>query len=70
MRVCLRIRMDLMHPVPVRFSRDQLAWLDSQRHGPIVTRSEVLRHLVADAMERDRRRLKAVERRVLEGSRP
>lgn len=47
--------MDLMHPVPVRFSRDQLAWLDSQRQGPFVTRSEVLRHLVADAMDRDRR---------------
>lgn len=60
--------MDLMHPVPVRFSRDQIDWLDSQRRGPVVTRSEVLRHLVADAMARDRRRIRAVQRRVAEAA--
>lgn len=43
-------------PVPVRLSPAQLAWLDTHRKGPIVTRSEAIRHLIAAAMKRDARR--------------
>lgn len=53
-----------MQPVNVRLPDDQIAWLDSQRQDPFVTRSEVLRHVVADSMARDRQRLKAARRRL------
>lgn len=58
--------MEPMLTLNVRFSREQVEWLDARRQGPIVTRSEVLRHLVADAMACDRRRSRAAQRRVAE----
>jgi hypothetical protein len=52
---------------PVRLSTEQVKWLDSLITGPIVTRSEALRHVVADAMKRDSHRRNALARKILQG---
>lgn len=52
---------------PVRLSIEQVKWLDSLITGPIVTRSEALRHVVADAMKRDSQRRSALARKILQG---
>lgn len=53
-----------LQPLPVRLSPEQLDWLDGLIQGPIVSRSEALRHVVADAMRRDQRRRRALQRRM------
>lgn len=63
----LRNRMEpsqSLRPLPVRLSATQIEWLDTLVTGPIVTRSEALRHVVADAMKRDARRRRALTRKV------
>lgn len=50
----------------VRFSREQVEWLDTLRRGPLVTRSEVLRHVVADAMARERQEQITDQRRQVD----
>ena len=56
-----------LQPLPVRLSREQVEWLDGLITGPIVTRSEALRHVVADAMKRDARRRRALTRKIHHG---
>jgi len=56
--------MPTMQPLNVRLPREQLAWLDGLRKGPIVTRSEALRHIVDEAMKRDARRRPALASKV------
>ena len=56
-----------LQPLPVRLSREQVNWLDGLIAGPIVTRSEALRHVVADAMKRDARRRRALTRKIHQG---
>jgi Arc/MetJ-type ribon-helix-helix transcriptional regulator len=46
-------------PHTFRLPDEQLAWLDSQCVGPVVSRSEALRHAVQVAMELDRQRAEA-----------
>jgi hypothetical protein len=53
-----------LQPLPARLSRDQIAWLDTLVAGPIVSRSEALRHVVADAMKRDARRRRALTAKI------
>lgn len=53
-----------LRPLPVRLSEAQVAWLDSLVAGPIVTRSEALRHVVNEAMQRDARRRRALTRKT------
>jgi Arc/MetJ-type ribon-helix-helix transcriptional regulator len=60
--------MDQMQPINVRLSPEQRAWLDEMRGGPIVTRSEALRHVLADAMQRDARRRRALTSKIRSGN--
>lgn len=46
-------------PVPCRLTVEQVNWLDAQRVGPVVSRSEALRHAVQVAMELDQQRAEA-----------
>lgn len=55
--------MALADPLPVRLPPEQLEWLDSLCSGPITTRAEALRHVLAKAMASDLRRRRAAARR-------
>jgi hypothetical protein len=45
--------MALADPLPVRLPPEQLEWLDSLCSGPITTRAEALRHVLAKAILTD-----------------
>lgn len=59
--------MPLADPFNLRLSETHMAFLDEirERHSHI-TRAAALRHVLDDAMARDRRRMKAAQRRVVE----
>jgi hypothetical protein len=43
----------LMTPLSVQFTAEQQAWLDRRTRGGLLSRSSVIRLIVAEAMERD-----------------
>jgi hypothetical protein len=61
--------MPLADPFALRLSEAHMAFLDEvrERHCHI-TRAAALRHVLDDAMARDRRRLRAVQRRVAQAA--
>ncbi len=45
-----------LRPLSFKLTPEQITWLDARRKGALITRSEVLRHLIAAAMDREQRR--------------
>jgi hypothetical protein len=43
----------MMTPLSVQFTLEQQAWLDKRTRGGLLSRSSVIRLIVAEAMERD-----------------
>jgi hypothetical protein len=55
--------MALADPCPFRLPQEQLDWLDTLCVGPVATRSQALRDVLAKAMATDLRRRRAAARR-------
>ncbi len=43
----------LLTPLSVQFTPEQQVWLDARTRGGLISRSSVIRLIVAEAMERD-----------------
>lgn len=59
----------LMTPLSVQFTPEQRAWLDRRTRGGLLSRSSVIRLIVAEAMERDQLTSKPRQRHGLDGQR-
>ncbi len=59
----------LMTPLSVQFTAEQQAWLDKRTRGGLLSRSSVIRLLVADAMEREQHNRKPQQHQGLDGQR-
>ncbi|WP_231596376.1 hypothetical protein [Synechococcus sp. CBW1108] len=58
-----------MTPLSVQFTLEQQAWLDQLTRGGLLSRSSVIRLIVAEAMERDQFTSKPRKRQGLDGQR-
>jgi hypothetical protein len=59
----------MMTPLSVQFTLEQQAWLDKRTRGGLLSRSSVIRLIVAEAMERDQLASKPRKRQGLDGQR-
>jgi Arc/MetJ-type ribon-helix-helix transcriptional regulator len=59
----------MMTPLSVQFTLEQQAWLDQLTRGGLLSRSSVIRLIVAEAMERDQLASKPRKRQGLDGQR-
>lgn len=59
----------MMTPLSVQFTLAQRDWLDERTRGGVLSRSSVIRLIVAEAMERDQLATKARKRQGLHGQR-
>jgi Arc/MetJ-type ribon-helix-helix transcriptional regulator len=59
----------LMTPLSVQFTPEQQAWLDRLTRGGLLSRSSVIRLIVAEAMEREQLSATALQRQGLHGQR-
>ncbi len=59
----------MMTPLSVQFTLEQRDWLDARTRGGLISRSSVIRLIVAEAMERDQLAGKARKRQGLDGQR-
>lgn len=59
----------LMTPLSVQFTAEQQAWLDRRTRGGLLSRSSVIRLIVAEAMEREQLGAQALHRQGLHGQR-
>ena len=59
----------LMTPLSVQFTSEQQAWLDRLTRGGLLSRSSVIRLIVAEAMEREQLSATALQRQGLHGQR-
>ena len=59
----------MMTPLSVQFTLEQQAWLDQLTSGGLLSRSSVIRLIVAEAMERDQLTSKPRKRQGLDGQR-
>jgi hypothetical protein len=59
----------MMTPLSVQFTLEQQAWLDKRTRGGLLSRSSVIRLIVAEAMERDQLASKPRKRQGLNGQR-
>jgi Arc/MetJ-type ribon-helix-helix transcriptional regulator len=59
----------MMTPLSVQFTLEQQAWLDQLTRGGLLSRSSVIRLIVAEAMERDQLTSKPRKRQGLDGQR-
>jgi len=59
----------MMTPLSVQFTLEQRDWLDARTHGGALSRSSVIRLIVAEAMERDQLASKPRKRQGLDGQR-
>ena len=59
----------MMTPLSVQFTLEQRAWLDQLTRGGLLSRSSVIRLIVAEAMERDQLTSKPRKRQGLDGQR-
>jgi hypothetical protein len=59
----------LMTPLSVQFTPEQQAWLDRRTRGGLLSRSSVIRLIVAEAMEREQLSAQALQRQGLHGQR-
>jgi len=59
----------LMTPLSVQFTPEQQAWLDLRTRGGLLSRSSVIRLIVAEAMEREQLSAQALQRHGLHGQR-
>ena len=55
--------MELADPFRIRLARDQIAWLDSLKGGPVTTRAQALRQVLDEAIRRDQRRRPSADRK-------
>ncbi|CAK6700363.1 hypothetical protein IFHNHDMJ_02829 [Synechococcus sp. CBW1107] len=58
-----------MTPLSVQFTAEQQAWLDRRTRGGLLSRSSVIRLIVAEAMEREQLSAQALQRQRLHGQR-
>ena len=59
----------MMTPLSVQFTLEQQAWLDRRTRGGLLSRSSVIRLIVAEAMEHDQLTSKPRKRQGLDGQR-
>ena len=59
----------MMTPLSVQFTLEQRDWLDARTRGGVLSRSSVIRLIVAEAMERDQLASKLGQRQGLDGQR-
>ena len=59
----------MMTPLSVQFTLEQRDWLDARTRGGVLSRSSVIRLIVAEAMERDQLASKPGQRQGLDGQR-
>jgi hypothetical protein len=59
----------MMTPLSVQFTLEQRDWLDARTRGGVLSRSSVIRLIVAEAMERDQLASKPGKRQGLNGQR-
>ncbi len=59
----------MMTPLSVQFTLEQQVWLDRRTRGGLISRSSVIRLIVAEAMEREQRNRKPQQRQGLDGQR-
>jgi hypothetical protein len=59
----------MMTPLSVQFTLEQQTWLDKRTRGGLLSRSSVIRLIVAEAMERDQLASKPRKRQGLDGQR-
>jgi Arc/MetJ-type ribon-helix-helix transcriptional regulator len=59
----------LMTPLSVQFTPEQQAWLDRRTRGGLLSRSSVIRLIVAEAMEREQGNGQAQQHQGLHGQR-
>ena len=59
----------LMTPLSVQFTPEQKAGLDRRTRGGLLSRSSVIRLIVAEAMEREQFSAEALQRQGLHGQR-
>ena len=59
----------LMTPLSVQFTPEQQTWLDRRTRGGLLSRSSVIRLIVAEAMEREQLSAQALQRQRLHGQR-
>jgi hypothetical protein len=59
----------MMTPLSVQFTLEQRDWLDARTRGGVLSRSSVIRLIVAEAMEREQGNGKAQQHQGLHGQR-
>ena len=59
----------MMTPLSVQFTLEQRDWLDARTRGGVLSRSSVIRLIVAEAMEREQLASKPRQRQGLNGQR-
>ena len=59
----------MMTPLSVQFTLEQRDWLDARTRGGVLSRSSVIRLIVAEAMEREQLASKPRQRQGLDGQR-
>lgn len=59
----------LMTPLSVQFTPEQQAWLDRRTRGGLLSRSSVIRLVVAEAMEREQLGAQALQGQRFHGQR-
>ena len=59
----------MMTPLSVQFTLEQRDWLDARTRGGVLSRSSVIRLIVAEAMEREQLASKPRQRQGLNGRR-
>ena len=59
----------MMTPLSVQFPLEQRDWLDARTRGGVLSRSSVIRLIVAEAMEREQLASKPRQRQGLDGQR-
>ena len=59
----------MMTPLSVQFTLEQRDWLDARTRGGVLSRSSVIRLIVAEAMEREQLTSKTRQRQGLDGQR-
>ncbi len=59
----------MMTPLSVQFTLEQRDWLDARTRGGVLSRSSVIRLIVAEAMERDQLASKPGKRQGQHGQR-
>ncbi len=59
----------MMTPLSVQFTLEQRDWLDARTRGGVLSRSSVIRLIVAEAMEREQLTSKPRQRQGLDGQR-